>query len=129
MANRIVEISVPAGTRVRIGVPAERPEHAIKALEQLFSETEAVLSAKLGLMEIVHPEGKSDFSYTIGIEASSDQENIERRALEVLSAVSRDRWPISLVPVTTKHFTDQAIVFYRSRRKKQNWWSRIFGRK
>jgi len=67
MNNRVLEVSVPAGTRMRIGVPAEQPEHAINALVKLFSETENVLSARLGLMEILLPEGKSDFSYTIGI--------------------------------------------------------------
>ena len=112
---------------MRIGVPAEQPEHAINALVKLFSETENVLSARLGLMEILLPEGKSDFSYTIGIEVASDKENIHRRTLDVLRSIPGGRWPIAVVPVTAQYFTDQAIVFYRRQRRQKNWWSRLLG--
>jgi len=127
MSNRVLEVSVPAGTRMRIGVPAEQPEHAINALVKVFSETENVLSARLGLMEILLPEGKSDFSYTIGIEVAYDKENIHRKTLDVLRSVPGGRWPIAVVPVTAQYFTDQAIVFYRRQRRQTNWWSRLLG--
>ena len=129
MSNRAVEVSVPAGTRIRIGVPAEQPEHAVNALVMLFSGSEDVLSARLGLMETLLPDGKSDFSYTIGVEVIADQDNIHRKMLDVLRSVPGGRWPISVVPVTAQYFTDQAIVFYRRQRKQTPWWSRLFGSK
>lgn len=129
MTNRIVEVSVPAGTRMRIGVPAEKPEQAINALVAFFSVTDAVTSARLGLMELLLPEGKSDFSYTVGIEATSDRESIHQKTLDILRSVPGGRWPISVVPVTAQYFTDQAIVFYRRQRKQKTWWSRLFGSK
>ncbi len=129
MDNRVVEVSVPAGTRMRIGVPAEQPDHAISALVKLFSGNEEVLSARLGLMEILLPGGKSDFSYTIGVEVIAHQDDIRRKTLDVLRSVPGGRWPIALVPVTAQYFTDQAIVFYRRHRKQRTWWSRLFGSK
>ena len=129
MSNRVVVVSVPPGTRMRIGVPAEQPEHAINALVKLFSGSENVLSARLGLMEILLPDGKSDFSYTIGVEVIADQDNIHRKMFDVLRSVPGGRWPISVVPVTAQYFTHQAIVFYRRQRKQKTWWSRLFGSK
>ncbi len=129
MTNRILEVSIPEGTRMRIGVPAERPERAIGALVKLFSQTNTVISARLGLMEILLPEGRSDFSYTIGIEATSDHENIRQKALNVLRSNPGGRWPIAVVPATPQYFTNEAIVFYRNESAKRNWWSRLFGAK
>jgi hypothetical protein len=129
MTNRIVEVSVPAGTRMRIGVPAEKPEQAINALVAFFSATDAVTSARLVLMEILLPEGKSDFSYTVGIEAMSDRESIRQKTLDILRSVPGGRWPIAVVPITPQYFTEEAIVFYRRQSSKSNWWSRLFGTK
>ena len=129
MTNRIVEVSVSAGTPMRIGVPAEKPEQAISALIAFFSATDAVTSARLGLMEIRLPEGKSDFSYTVGIEATSDRESIHQKALDILRSVPGGRWPIAVVPVTPQYFTEQAIVFYRRQGSKGSWWSRLLGTK
>jgi SseB protein C-terminal domain len=129
MNNRMVEVSVPAGTRMRIGVPAEKPEQVISALVAFFSATDAVTSARLGLMEILLPGGKSDFSYTIGIEATSDRARIHQKTLDILRSVPAGRWPIAVVPSTPQYFTKDAIVFYRRQSSKSNWWSRLFGTK
>ena len=129
MSNRVEEVSIPAGTRMRIGVPAERPEQAINALVKLFSGSESVLSARLGLMEILLPDGKSDVSYTIGVEVIADRDEIQRKTFDVLRSVPGGRWPIAVVPVTARYFTDQAIVFYRRQGTPKTWWSRLFGGK
>ncbi|MGH9875666.1 MAG: enhanced serine sensitivity protein SseB C-terminal domain-containing protein, partial [Pyrinomonadaceae bacterium] len=64
MSNRAEELNIPAGARIRIGVPAEKPQEAIDALTTLFSEMPNVVSARLGLMEILSPDGTSEFNYT-----------------------------------------------------------------
>jgi hypothetical protein len=87
MGNRVEEANIPAGATIRIGVPAERHHHptraaragtpaqaAIDTLITLFSQMENVVSARLGLMEILHPDGNSEFTYTVGIQCSSDEE-------------------------------------------------------
>lgn len=50
MNTRIEATSLPAGTQIRIGPPADKPQEAIDALTKLFSEKDNVLSAGLGLM-------------------------------------------------------------------------------
>lgn len=113
MINRITESNLPAGTSIRIGVPAEQPQEAIAVLVRLFSERDDVISARLGLMEILHGNAPSEFTYTIGIECESSEEDIIRLALEVLESVPTGRWPISLAPTTTQFFTPEAIIFFR----------------
>jgi len=48
---------------------------------------ENVVSARLGLMEILHPNGNSEFTYTVGIKCSSDEQNTIQQAVEVLRSV------------------------------------------
>jgi hypothetical protein len=83
-------------------VPAEKPQAAIDALITFFSEMENVVSARLGLMEILHPDGNSEFTYTVGIQCSSDEQDTIRKAVEVLRTVPAGRWPISIFPPTNQ---------------------------
>src|SRR5688572_25644325 len=108
MQKRIELTTIPAGSRIRVGAPAESPKEAIDALLALFAQNESVLSARLGLMEIQYPDGRTDFTYTIGIECSVDDATILEKAVEVVSSVTDARWPISIVPPTTPYFSNEA---------------------
>jgi hypothetical protein len=112
VVNRVTE-NLPAGTSIRIGVPAEQPQKAIAALIKFFSEKDNVLSARLGLMEILRVNAPSEFTYTVGIECASGENDIIKAAIEVLESVPTGRWPISICPATTQFFTTEAIVFFR----------------
>ncbi len=114
MSNRIEETTIPAGTTISIGAPAERPQAALDALIKIFSEGQNVISARLGLMEMRYPGGKSEFTYTIGIQCSSDEQTTIRQAAEALQAAPPGRWPISICPPTGQYFTKDAIVFFGS---------------
>ena len=115
MIDRITQANLPAGTSIRIGVPAEQPQEAIAALIKLFSEKDNVLFARLGLMEILRADTRSEFTYTIGIECASGEGDIIKAAIEALESVTTGRWPISICPVTSQYFTPEAMVFYRRR--------------
>ena len=93
-------------------MPTEKPQAAIDALIKLFAEMENVVSARLGLMEILHPDGNSEFTYTVGIQCSSDDEDTIQQAVEVLRSVPAGRWPISIFPPTNQYFTKEAVVFF-----------------
>lgn len=127
MANRVVEVSFSTETPVRIGVPAEMPEEAVKALIQLFSGIDNVMSARLGMMETLNVDGKSEFCYTIGIECTTDEAAITETALNALRSVPTGRLPIAIVSVTDRFFTSEAIVFYQRHAKKKSWLSRFSG--
>ena len=113
MQKRIEVTTIPAGSTIRVGAPAERPKEAIDALLTLFAQNESVLSARLGLMEIQYPDGRTDFTYTIGIECSGDDASIIEKAIQAVSGVPDARWPISIFPPTTPYFSKEAIVFYK----------------
>lgn len=113
MINRIEDGKLPAGTTIRIGVPAERPEQAIDALVNFLAEKDNVVSARLGLMEILHPDGRSEFTYTMGIQCSVAECETVQQAIETLQTVPAGRWPISVVPPTSQYFSKDAIVFFR----------------
>ena len=117
--------NLPAGTRIRTGVPAERPEAALAALVNLFSARDDVISGRLGLMEVFDAGGSSEFSYTIGIECSGDVDAILRCAAEALESVPTERWPIDLMPFTREYFPPEAIVFFGND-KAWGWFSRLF---
>jgi hypothetical protein len=119
MEKRIELTAIPAGSRIRVGAPAERPKEAIDALLALFAQNENVLSARLGLMEIQYPDGRSDFTYTIGIECSGDESSIFAKAIEAVCGVPDARWPISIVPPTPPFFSKEAIVFYKQNRDRK----------
>lgn len=112
MQNRIQPSTIPAGSKIRVGRPAEKPEAAIEALLALFANKESVVSARLGLMEIQYPDGRTEFTYTIGIECSKDESTIIQEAIDALSNVPTGRWPISLLPPTAPYFSNEAILFY-----------------
>lgn len=128
MENRIELSTIPAGSKIRVGAPAEKPQEAIDALLKLFAEKENVLSARLGLMEIQYPEGRSDFMYTIGIECSANETCTIQEAIETISTVPGGRWPISIVPPTSPYFSGDAIVFYSQNATRKNLLSRLLGR-
>jgi hypothetical protein len=113
MINRIKEGDLPAGTSIRIGVPAEQPQEVIAALIRVFSEKENVRSARLGLMEVLVPGKPSELAYTVGIECASHEEDTIIAAVEALKHVPTGRWPISICPATSQFFTPEAIVFFR----------------
>lgn len=134
MSNQVIDVSIPEGTRIRIGVPAEQPDEDIAALKKLFLTMHNVLGARLGLMEMLHADNTSRFSYTIGIRCESDDENTAQEALRVLRSVPTGRWPISIVPLTAQYFTQEAVVFYERNEghevdviEKRRWLSRLFG--
>lgn len=66
---------------------------------------ENVVSARLVLMEILYPDGNSEFTYTVGIKCSADEEATTQQALEVLQSAPGGRWPISIFPPTQQYFT------------------------
>jgi hypothetical protein len=112
MNKRSELTDIPAGSRIRVGAPAERPQEAIDILLQLFAQNRNVVSARLGLMEIFYPDGRTEFSYTIGIECSEDATAVTREAIDAISTVRSARWPISVVPAEGPYFSKDAIVFY-----------------
>lgn len=81
------------------------------------------------LNEVLQPDGASEFTYTIGIECSSRQQETMAQALEVLQTVPSGRWPISLMPPTDQFFTRDAVVFFRRRAEARSWFARLFGGK
>ena len=116
---------------MRIGVPGEEPVEAIAALKAFFTLHSQVRQAKLGLMEVLQPDGGSYFTYTVGWLASSDEASIKQKVLEVLQTAPMGRWPISIVPVTDQFFTSEAPVFYTSarqasKRSKLGFFAKIF---
>ena len=128
MNNHIVEFTATSETKIRIGVPADQPKEAIEALIRLFSEMKNVSSARLGLMEILQADGNSQFSYTIGVTCSSDEEHVTQKALNVLSSTPTGRWPISVVPATSQYFTQESIVFFERKNKPISCVSRLFSK-
>jgi hypothetical protein len=106
-------VSLPKDTTTPRGLPAGTPaQAAIDALITLFSEMEKVVSARLGLMEILHLDGNSEFTCTVGIQCSSDEQDTIQQAVEVLRSVPAGRWPISIFPPTSQYFTKEAVVFF-----------------
>jgi hypothetical protein len=128
MSSRVEEGNIPAGATIRIGVPAEKPQAAIDALITLFSQMDNVVSARFGLMEILHPDGNSEFTYTVGIDCSSAEQETIEQAVEVLRSVPAGRWPISIFPPTNQYFTREAIVFFGRATESRGWFSRLFHR-
>lgn len=124
MSNRIEEATLPAGTKLRVGIPADRPQEAIEALIAFFSGKENVVYAGLGLMEVIYPEGKSEVSYTIGIECSSNEAGTIWQASEILQNIPTGRWPISVVPTKSQFFPTDAIPFFGNKAAR-SWLHRL----
>ena len=118
MSNKIINGELPAGARIRIGVPNDAPEEAISALKTHFSSRPLVLSARLGLMEVLNDENTEGFfTYTIGILCSMP-EHIDTEiaaAMNSITKVPTGRWPISFFPPSEAYFTAESIVFYQAK--------------
>lgn len=125
MNSRIEESSLPAGTEIRIGPPADKPEQAIQALTKFFSGKDNVLSAGLGLMEVLYPDRRSEFTYTIGIRCSSDEAETIKQAFEVLQTVPSGRWPISVVPSDSQFFPKDVLPFFDRQQETRGWLGRL----
>jgi hypothetical protein len=124
MSNRSEEATLPAATKIRFGAPGDKPVEAIAALTALFSTKDNVVFAGLGLMEVVYPDGKAEFSYTIGIECSSDEAGTTEQAAEVLLKISAARWPISVVPAKSQFFPKDVVPFF-GRKPERSWVHRL----
>lgn len=124
MSNRIEEATIPAGARIRVGKPGDQPQEAIEALIALFSTKDNVVSAGLGLMEVIYPNGSSEFTYTIGIECLSDEAGAIRQAAGVLQNIPTDRWPISIVPANSQFFPKDVIPFF-GKKAERSWVHRL----
>ena len=128
MKKRVELTTIPAGSKIRVGAPSERPEQAIEVLIELFTQNPSVLSARLGLMEIQYPEGRTEFSYTIGIECSGDEGTITKKAVEAISAVTEARWPIAIVPPKAPYLSEDAIVFYMQKDPVEKPFKKLLGK-
>ena len=128
MKKQIELTTIPAGSRIRVGAPAERPQEAIDVLLELFAQNRNVLSARLGLMEIQYPDGRTEFSYTIGIECSGDDTRIAQKAIQAVSTVPDARWPIVIVPPKAPYFSKDAIVFYIQNDQIEKPFKKLLGR-
>lgn len=124
MSNRIEEARLPAGTRIRVGTPGDKPVEAIAALTAFFSTKGNVVFAGLGLMEVIYSDGKSEFSYTIGIECSSDESPTIQQAAELLLKIPAARWPISIVPAKSQFFPKDVVPFF-GKKPERSWLHRL----
>jgi hypothetical protein len=118
MSHKIINGELPAGARIRIGVPNEAPETAINALKTHFSSRPLVLSARLGLMEVLNEENAEGFfTYTIGILCSTPEHIYTETtaAMNAITEVPTGRWPISFFPPTETYFTAESIVFFQAK--------------
>ncbi|MGJ7529058.1 enhanced serine sensitivity protein SseB C-terminal domain-containing protein [Variovorax sp. GB1P17] len=134
MAYSFLNVTIPAGTHIRIGVPAEQPDEAIARLTSLFEARPHVQRAQLGLMEVRPSEGEPYFTYVIGWHTTDGEPHAdEREVLNALEGVPAGRWPISIAPITETFFTDEAIVFYARRSepvraRKAGFFASLFGK-
>jgi hypothetical protein len=124
MSNRIEEATLPAGTKIRVGAPGDQPQEAIAALTALFSTKDNVVYAGLGLMEVIYPDGNSEFSYTIGLECSSDEAGTIQQAAELLLKIPAARWPISVVPAKSQFFPSDVFPFF-GKKPGRSWVHRL----
>jgi hypothetical protein len=124
MSNRIEEATLPAGTRIRVGAPGDKPLEAIDALIAFFATKENVVYAGLGLMEVIYPDGNSEFSYTIGIECSSEEAGTIQQAAELLLRIPAARWPISVVPAKSQFFPTDIVPFF-GKQPERSWVHRL----
>jgi hypothetical protein len=133
MNNTIINYEIPEGSIVSSGVPAERPEAAIAALEAHFQTRPKVAKAFLGLTEIVRPGQEGQFTYTIGIVCDDGRGDLgeEAEAYKVLTRTPMGRWPITIFPKDSNFFTLEAICFYERKpvkvQKSGSWLSRLLG--
>lgn len=128
MESHVVTLEFARATQVRLGVPEDRPTAALMALGELFAECPRVVSARLGLMEVLPEDREGYFTYTVGIECEGDAREVEQRALAVLRDVPAGRWPIAIVPPTARFVPRDAVVFYTRAPRPRSWLRRLLGR-
>jgi uncharacterized lipoprotein YajG len=116
VSKTVEEVVIEKDTRIRIGVPSERPEEAIEALVKYYKNEPSVKLAKLGLIEFLNEDGNSKFNYTIGVDVVGDDQQVIQEMLSILKFVPEARWPIAIVPVSDNYFTSEAIIFYSKKR-------------
>lgn len=117
MSNKIINSELPVGARIRIGVPNDAPEAVVSALNTHFSSRPQVLSARLGLMEVLSDENSEGFfTYTIGILCSAPEHSDTEitAAMNAITKIPTGRWPISFFPPTEAYFTAQSITVYQA---------------
>jgi len=129
MESHVVTLEFARATQVRLGVPPDRPEDAIRALVALFADCPNVVSARLGLMEVLPEDQASYFTYVVGIECDGRARGVEQKALAVLREVPAGRLPIAVVPPTARFFTREAIVFYSRAARPRSWLRRLLRRR
>lgn len=132
MPNKIINGELPAGARIRIGVPNDAPEAAISALKIHFASRPSVLTARLGLMEVLSDENPEGFfTYTIGILCSAPEyiDTEITAAMNTITEVPTGRWSISFFPPTETYFTAESIVFYQAKgpSPKRGIFAKLFG--
>jgi SseB protein C-terminal domain len=133
MSNKIINGVLPAGARIRIGVPNESPDAALSALKTHFASRPLVLSTRLGLMEVLNDENPEGFfTYAIGINVSAP-EHIDTEitaAINTIMDIPTGRWPISFFPSTEAYFTAESIVFYKAKTSssKRGFFAKLFGK-
>jgi len=129
MTHQRVAVTFEKPTKVRLGVPADQPVEALRALVGLFSKSPEVVSGRLGLMEVL-PEGQASyFTYVVGIECDRDAHDVEERAVALLQESPAGRFPISVVPPTEQFLTREAIVFYSRSAKPTSLLRRLLGKR
>jgi hypothetical protein len=124
MSSHTEEISIPAGSTVRVGRPADEPKEVIAALTEFFSHKPNVQWAGVGLMEVVYPDRKNEITYTIGIECTSDLETTIKEAGEILARTPGGRWPITIVPAQSQMFPQDVEPFFGVK-PKRSWLYRL----
>jgi len=124
MSSHIEEVSIPAGSTVRVGRPSDEPKEAIAALTEFFRRRGNVQYAGLGLMEVLYADRKNEITYTIGIECSSDLEATMKEAGEILACTPPSRWPISIVPAKSQFFPQDVEPFF-GEKPKRSWLYRL----
>jgi len=119
MNSSVVIFEASESTKIRIGVPSERPEEAISLLLEKLPKLKNVTAARLGLMEILN-ENSSIFTYTIGVEYLLPINKQDEDIQNILKTAKMGRWPISLVESSSKYFTSEAEYFYKKESIKVN---------
>lgn len=103
MINRIEDGKLPAGTTIRIGVPAERPEQAIDALVNFLAEKDNVVLLVWGLWRFSTRTGGQNLRTRWGFSVRSPsvrQSSRRLRRYKVFLLVV-GQFPLCLPPVNT----------------------------
>lgn len=112
--NKLLELELSAGTKVRTGVPADSPEKLLEAFSAYFLRHPSVKTVRLGLVEFIPSKGPSFFSYVIGVDASTDEVRVINELKDIALASPMGRWPVMIVSLKTEgnFFTNEALHIY-----------------